>query len=157
MAPIATYREWRLERKCEFELYPDSIRAAGKVALGRFEVTIPLSTLDPNLERLWIFSRLFYSSAVLFVVGLVALGIVVIGLNNGTFDSRASFWGSSALMGFVMLLFSSRKVEMAMFRSVAGVPRLSIARSGKQPGEFDSFVAKLVEQIVANNAKLTDD
>ena len=32
ISPIATYREWRMDRKCDFELYPDSIRAAGRHA-----------------------------------------------------------------------------------------------------------------------------
>ena len=153
MAPIATYREWRLERKCDFELYPDSIHAAGRVALGKFETTIALSTLDPSFERLWVFGQLFYSSMLGFLVGLVALGIIVIGLNQGTFDARSGFWGLFTLAGFAMVLYSGRKVELVSFRSVAGVPRLAIARTHKRPGEFDSFVSNLVAQIVATKAK----
>jgi hypothetical protein len=67
---------------------------------------IALSTLDPNFERLWDFSQLFYSSALGFLVGLVAPGIVVIGLNDGTFDNRAGFWGFVTLAGFGMVVLT---------------------------------------------------
>jgi hypothetical protein len=153
MVPLAIYRECRLERECVFELYPDAIRAAGRVARGKFETTIALSTLDPSFDRLWVFSQLFYSSALGFMVGLVALGLVVIGLNHGTFDSLAGFWSFITLSGFAMALFNGRKVELVSFRSVAGVPLLAIARTGKRSGKFDAFVSNLVEQIVSSKAK----
>jgi len=153
MSPIATYREWRYERKCDFELYPDSIRAAGRAAFGHFESTITLSSLDPNFDRLWVPRRLLYSSLFVFLIGLVGLGIVVYGVNHGSFDYLAGFFGLLVLIGFAMALFNRRKVELVRFRSVAGVPMLDVARAGKRSGEFDAFVSALVKQIVSAEAE----
>src|SRR5262249_2307402 len=130
ISPIATYREWRMDRKCDFELYPDSIRAAGRHAFGKFETTITLTTLDPNFDRLWVFGSPFYSGAFLFVAGLISLGIVVIGLNRETLDRFTSFVGLCTVVGFVMVLANCRKIELVRFRSEAGFPWLVIGRAG---------------------------
>jgi hypothetical protein len=149
ICPIATYREWRMDRKCEFELYPDSIRAAGRVPRGKFETTIALSKLDPSFDRLWIFSSLFYSGVFAFVGGLVALGIIVVGLNHQTLDSLTVPIGLFTLFGFGMAMFSGRKIELVLFRSAAGVPMLAIARAARRSDEFDAFVSAVVEGIVS--------
>jgi hypothetical protein len=152
MSPIATYREWRLDRKCDFELYPDSIRAAGRNARGKFEITITLSTLDPNCDRMWIYNSLFYASAILFMVGIVTLWTVVIGFNDGTFNSLSHLIGTLTLGGFTLAITNSRKVELVRFNSVAGVPRLDIARTRNGSEEFDPFVSAVVERIVSSKA-----
>ena len=152
MSPIATYREWRLDRKCDFELYPDSIRAAGRNVRGKFETTIALSTLDPNFDRMWIFNSLFYASAFIFMVSVVALWIVTIGLNHETFDSLSGWIGTLTLVGFALAIINGRKVELVRFNSVAGVPRLDIARARQRSEEFDPFVSAVVERIVSSKA-----
>lgn len=76
-APLATYQERRFERKCDFELYPDTIHVAGRVGYGRFEATIPLNTLEANFDRLWVYRRLFYAGAFACLFGLVCLAVVI--------------------------------------------------------------------------------
>jgi hypothetical protein len=147
MHPIATYRESRFDRECDFELYPDSIRAAGRTSRGKFETTITLSTLDPNFDRMWLFSSVFYVCAFLFMVGVVTLLFVVIGRNDGTFDSLSGWIGALTVVSFVGAIANARKVELLRFNSDAGVPRLDIARVGKQSKELDRFVSALVERI----------
>jgi hypothetical protein len=154
MSPIATYRERRWERECDFELYSDLVRASGKATLGNFETTITLSTLDPNFERLWVHGRLFYSGVFLFLTGLIILGVVVIGLNRETLDRFTGTVGLSTVFGFAMVLANRRKIELVRFRSDAGVPLLAIARTRNQTDKFDAFVSAIVERIVSSKAAL---
>jgi hypothetical protein len=153
MSPIATYSERRYERQCDFELHPGSIRAVGKTQLGYFETSIVLSTLDPNFERIWVFRRLLYVGAMVFVIGLIGLWLAVTIPQNLPFDHPAAYFGLLTLAGAALILCNFRTVELASFRSVGGTPRLAIGRAGDQSGEFDTFVSTLVEQIVSANAK----
>jgi hypothetical protein len=138
-----------MDRKCVFELYPDRVRAVGRVATGKFETTIALGTLDPNFERLWVFSTLFYSGVFMCLIGFVGLAVVLIGINHGKFDTLAGGIGAFALLGIVQGLICGRKIELVRFRSHAGVPMLAIARVRKLSGDFDAFVAAIVEQIAS--------
>ena len=152
MSALAAYTEWRHERKCYFELYQDSIRAVGKSAFGHFETNLALSTLDPNFDRLWVFRRLLYVGAMVFIIGSIGLLISVNAPDKLPFDHPVSLFGMFTFMGVALIVFNSRKVEIARFRSVAGVPMLDVGRAGKQSGEFDAFVSAIVEQIVSADA-----
>jgi hypothetical protein len=55
--------------------------------------------------------------------------------------------------GAVLAIINVRKVEMARFRSVAGLPMLDIARAGKGSTEFDRFISALVDQIALCHPK----
>jgi hypothetical protein len=47
-----------------------------------------------------------------------------------------------------LLAFATRhKVEYAVFKTQAGVDTLSVARSGRQTADYDTFVQRLVQQI----------
>jgi hypothetical protein len=133
-------------------LYADSIRASGKTALGNFETTIRLSTLDPEFERLWVFGSPFYSGAFLFLAGLITLGIVFIGLGRETLDRFTGTVALSTVLGFATVLVNRRKIELVRFRSDAGVPLLGIARAGNQADKFDAFVSSVIERIECSKA-----
>ena len=111
-----------------------------------------LNTLNPNFDRLWVFGSPFYAGAVVFLVGLIILGVITIGLNRETLDRITSIAGLSAVLGFAMVLANCRKIEYVLFRSEAGVPLLAIARAGKQTHEFDAFVSAIVERIISAEA-----
>ena len=147
MDPLATYREWRVERKCDFELYLDSIRVVGRTSRGHFETKLPLTILDPNFERLWVFGTLFYAGVMLFLIALIALGMVVFGRNPESFAPPAPLIFFITLSGFALAIFNSRKVELVRFRSVVGVPMLDVVRVTKQSAEFDAFISRLIESI----------
>ena len=153
MPPIATYHESRFNRNCEFELYSDSIRVFGRNGYVKFDTTFKLSQLDPNLERLWIHQPAAIVFGLFFMFGLVALWVFAVGLNRGLSDPMSVAAGADAVFFFVLALATGRMIELARFRSDAGVPLLDIGRAGKRRAEFDGFVSAVAERVAA--AKVT--
>jgi hypothetical protein len=149
MPPIATYRESRFHRKCEFELYSDSIRAFGRARDAEFDTTIKLNTLNPNFDRLWVHNELWFSYIFFSGVSLVGLLVLTVGLNRRMSDPFTSAVAALGVFCFTLVLAFARRREVARFRSDTGVPLLEIGRAGKQSAQFDSFVSAGAERVAA--------
>ena len=146
MEPIATYRESRLERRCRFDLFADSIRARGQMLTREFDVTISLSRLHPQFEQLWVYGTMLYSGLCVFVIGFVVL-LFLVGDLKSNIPSAVGPTAVAALFGLFLILTNLRKIKIVRFLSDAGVPTIDIACAGRGAARFDEFVALLIEHI----------
>jgi hypothetical protein len=147
MELIAKYREEWSGRRCSFELFPGEVRARGQTPASEFETTIPLSGLQPRIDRLWEYGLYFYSGIICFVVSFVGLLVVAVGQWKEV--PFGVYWVliGTGIVGVVFVVANLKKLEKVVFSSDAGVPMLMVVRAGKQEGEFDQFVALILEQI----------
>jgi hypothetical protein len=147
MEPIAKYREEWSGRRCTFELFADEVRVRGQTPGSEFETTVPLASLQPRFERVWVYTYWFYSGIFVFLLGIVGLGVVSFGLwkvvGNEGWELSGFFVGGGALIA----LWNARKVEVIRFLTDAAVPALEVVRAGKQEAEFDQFITLLLEHI----------
>jgi hypothetical protein len=145
------YEAQRLQAKHRFELFTDVIRVHGSALEGDFDSTIPLVQLDPTYARFRVYSGSFYVGIWIFLLGIMALLVVVMVTllqeAKGFPVKPMSLAGGLAAFGLALILVNSRKVELAQFRSEAGVSMLVISRVAKGAGDFDEFLPLLVNQI----------
>jgi hypothetical protein len=148
--PMATYQEARFELRRKFELFPDRVRVTGKgLHLGRFDVTVALSILRPQPNRVWIRGWLFrYGLWGLLFAACVAGPVVAVG---GP-EALARPWvvgvlGAVASVALILVVANVRPVEFAQFQTDAGVFALDVARVGPQTEDFDGFIDLLIERI----------
>jgi hypothetical protein len=148
MQPLATYQAVWFDSRHTFELYPDAVRVVGVTFFqSSVDATVPLATLQPRVDRVWRRSGAFLGGIYLLAFGLVGYGTLVEGFHMDSFGRAPGAIGVSALAGIIMALATARKTEFAQFVSDAGVPELTIARSGKTPDEFEEFVGLILTQI----------
>jgi hypothetical protein len=154
VTPIATYQESWVNVRRRFELFADRVRVTGvATGQGKFDATIPLQGVRPEVARLWVHSALFYVAVA--ITGLAFVAFLVVALvadfvHGGTLPPRAAAWtGGGIFVGLVLALATHRQIELANFCSEAGLVVLQVGRAGKQAGEFDQFVAAIVERIKA--------
>ena len=151
MQPIATYEDRLPDRRHRYELLSDAIYVRGSTLQTEVETTIPLVQLQPSIMRIWIYSYLFYVGYWTFLVGIVlmlAVVFIVMIQDPQSFPTKAmGLMCGIASVGMVLIILNRQKIECAQFRSDAGVSILGIAKSGKNAGDFDRFVALLEKQI----------
>lgn len=143
-----TYSEQRFEGKRTFQLFPDSIVIRGSETFSAaYEMTVKLESMLPEFDRTWYRSPGFMSGLKLAAGSFIAVSI----LHSGFGMSVGTYLGGLASVGVVtglLLAFATRhKVEYSIFKTQAGVAALSVARSGKQAGDYDVFIGRLVLQI----------
>ncbi len=148
LEPLMTYSEQRFDGKRTFQLFSDRVVIRGSQILASdFEQTVRLESLRPDFDRTWCRSPSFISGIKLAVGSFIAVSI----LHSGFGMSVGTYLGGLAFVGVVtglLLAFATRhKVEYAVFKTQAGVDTLSVARSGRQTADYDSFVQRLVQQI----------
>lgn len=152
MKPMATYEEKCAGNQWAYELFPDRIQIRGAALFrGRYEYSVPLDGLDPNLMRRWARGSLFAVGLYLVVLFAILDGII-----------GPSLWSSNKLVFLVltvpipvgawMTLATIRPVEKTWFRSFSGHYSFGIGRCGPQTNQYDSFVAAVVAAIEANRA-----
>jgi hypothetical protein len=154
--PIATYDEARFDLRRHFELFPDRVRVTGRgQPWGQFDSTIPLATLQPHVNRLWVRGKLFRYGQIALACALgAAVGLV---FNYGTEILATPLAmvviGSIAAVGLVLLLPNIRAVEFARFHTDAGLCGLDVGRVGPSAEEFDQFVSSLTQLIAGARSK----
>ena len=145
----ASYHERRFDGERRFELRNDHLAISGNASLGaRFEQTVPLATLVLPPDKQW-------SRPAGFNAGIwMTLIFSSIPLGFGTMLN--TYWlGLSwvlAIGGGLLAIATARRVEWVTFRNQTGVPLLSVARSRKNPQEFDQFIEALCAAIAAQRA-----
>ena len=143
-----TYAERRFDGKRTFQLFADRVVIRGSEALSsEYEKTVRLDSLNAEFDRLWYRNPNCMHGIYLAVGSLIAVSI----LHKGFGMSSGTYLGGMAAVGVIvglLLAFATRhKVEYAVFKNQAGTSALSVARSGKQVGDYDPFIQRLVQQI----------
>jgi hypothetical protein len=148
MDAIATYDSRWLEGRFYIELTAESVRVQGSYALGnrRVETAIPLASLQPRVERLWVRSRLFSFGLWCVVIGFVGSWLLTKQFRMSPYDPLPGMVFVFGVVGLFVMGFTFRRTEFARFVSTGGVPELDVARSGAK-ADFEEFVAKLVSAI----------
>jgi hypothetical protein len=142
--PIATYRETRFEGKRVFELFPDRVRVRGSVQLSSdFDVSIPLTALNPNPMRIRTRNKAFWSGLWMLLLAVVLDTVLVSSFHIPSESFSVGLIGCIGMGGFVLMLATARKVEFVSFANVTGVQVLGFARSGPDARDFDSFVERI--------------
>ena len=146
--PVATYAERRFDGRRLFELYPDRVAITGIASLGaRFELNISLDALLPTADRLWARPSGFWSGiGMLIVFSIAPMGFASV-LSPWW---KGLFW-VSAVGGLLLALATSRRIEWAVFRNAAGTETLTIARSGPNRDNFQTFVDAVRAAIQARS------
>lgn len=148
MEPIATYFEQRFDGKRMFTLFPDAIEIRGSVALtSKFELRIPLSSLDSNYTKLWHRNRNFNAGLGMIAASTLVCTILVNGFQIPWVSAATGMTACMGMAGLLLSLATCRKVEFVQFRTTAGLTVLDLSRSGPQRDQFDGFVEALVKQI----------
>jgi hypothetical protein len=151
MAPIAVYEPRHSSARLRFELYSDSIRAAGSRAGMEFDTTLPLGRLDPHFERLWLHNLWFFAGFyVVMLAAVLLMAIVVIAEMQdrpGPLTRPYALIGILGAVGLLLAIANSRKIEHIRFRNDAGIPALDIPRNRGGSEEFGQFVNLVIERI----------
>jgi hypothetical protein len=151
--PIATYHEVRLERKRLFKLFDDRIEVESRSINSRFETKIPLKSLNPSPERMWIRDSAFNHGFSLVVFAVFFLIMVMIVLSDRTELPRVAKIGILlfelflGVGGIILMITNWRKIEYLNFKNTAEVVVLNIGKVGKEKGNFDSFIELLLQQM----------
>lgn len=148
MDVIATYDARWLEGRLRFALTADSVRIHGSYAFGtrRVETAIPLISLQPRVERLWVRSRAFTAALWLCSISFIGSMVLTREFRMSPFDALPGVMLILGFVGLILMGFTFRRMEFARFVSNAGVPQLDVARSAAK-AEFEGFVTKLVSAI----------
>jgi hypothetical protein len=151
--PIATFHEVRLEQKRLFRLFEDRIEIEGRSINSRFETKIPLKSLNPAPERIWIRDSAFSHGFSLVLCAVFFLIFVMIALSDMTELPRNAKIGITlfelflGIGGAVLMAANWRKLEYLNFKNTSEVVILNIGKVGKEKGKFDSFIELFVQQI----------
>ncbi|HEY2840552.1 MAG TPA: hypothetical protein VGJ26_15455 [Pirellulales bacterium] len=145
---LATYYEVGVDRKRRYELRTDVIRVVETRTLRyTADQTIPLSRIDLHFIRAHVRHRfcipiLFLATIALFVWWYLRFRVGLAATDDGPL-----FLLVLAIVSFLVGGALFKKIEYAQFMSEARVCVLVIARSGPERANFDSFVARILEQI----------
>jgi hypothetical protein len=146
---LSVYEATWFEGKFKFELRADSIQATGTRFLhSQIDSTIPLSTLQPRFDRVWIQSKSFAGGLTLGLIGIVGYLLLVRAFQIDPLNPQAVLLGLVGAIGAMLTALTLRKQEYAQFMTDAGVPVLAIPRSARQgQGNFDEFVELIQARI----------
>ncbi|MDQ2920734.1 MAG: hypothetical protein M3R52_03835 [Acidobacteriota bacterium] len=148
MKPIATYSEATLSGKQKYELYPDKILIKGAVSGSYdFERSFALNKISTDFITLRIRPIVAWIALITSILTGFASFVLVyeIGVSSRALPGVLGIYSGAAL---IVAIATIKKVEYSRFcsddyRTVL----LSIARSGPDKNQFDSFVQALVNQI----------
>ena len=148
METIATYSEVRFEGSRTFTLLSDKIIVRGKQSLqSEFETGIPLTTLDPNPDKLRFRNQIFTSGMWIAIVSFVGCSILISGFHMTFATFAPGLVACVGMSGVMLMLATYRKVEFVRFKNDGGIVILDIARAGKSASQLDSFIDALTKQI----------
>jgi hypothetical protein len=131
-----------------YEIAGDTLIAKGSdVGRSKFEVKLELRVLDPNFDRLWLRSPIFFSMCFVALLGIVGAAVL------GEFSPKPGIswaYGLCLTLGFTGILFSllsGRRVPVARFKNTAAVAVLDIFHAGPRKKEFEAFLVDLQARI----------
>ena len=130
------------------ELFDDHVVVSGRRILGGgdYRLVIPLESLEPTSSQLGIHQQTRLIGVAVFLFATIgALGWV----GHPPIYANIGFWVCTlfAVLGFILLIQSFRRIEAAAFHTRAGVLRLTVARTGPDAGRYQDFVERISSQI----------
>ena len=144
---VITYAWKTLHRAQECELHSDGIVVRGTQTLGsRFETSVSLNKLDSQYTRLWYRTHNSWIAVASGLLCVVLVEVIAWGADASRLGPVAVVYAISAGLVLYGLAIMPR-VEYARFHSKEGHPLLDIGRAGPRKGEFDAFIAAVVDQI----------
>lgn len=148
MEPIATYSEVRFDGSRTFTLLPDRLIIRGKRTLvSEFEISIALTTLDQNPDRLRFRNASFAWGMWIAIVSYVTCAVLVSGFQMSFAAYAPGLLACTGMSGVMLMLATYRKVEFVQFKNDGGIVVLDLARAGKSAAQLDSFIDALTKQI----------
>ena len=137
------YADSSLFGRRRYELRENLIVVSGTTTGGsNFEAQIEYSDLNPIPERIWVRSPMVWGGlALVSMATLILIAFAVFQSQDKSFF--VGFAYTIALIGLILALASLKRIEIARFKSTAGVTSLDVIRAGKQKAQFDSFVEEL--------------
>lgn len=149
MKPIATYSEATLTGKRRYELYPDKILVEGAVSGSYdYERGFTLSKISTEYITLRIRPLVAWVALITCIVTGFASFLLVyeFAVSSRVLPGVLGIYSGSAL---IVAIATMKKVEYARFCSEDyRIVLLSVARSGPDKKQFDTFVQAVVNQIV---------
>jgi hypothetical protein len=150
MDPLATYSDKSHFGRRSYRLFSDRVEVRHNDTLqSEGETTLRLLDLNPDFERAAVRSN-FFKSGLGMMLGSWMVYWALIELTR--VDPFAMFAGFFLALGFAGLFMFSvglKKQRFVCFRTLAGVPTLTIFKEGPKRAEFDAFIAELVAAIRA--------
>jgi hypothetical protein len=156
MNELARYRErqWGLAK--DYSLFADRVLMNGREFTGRsVSVSILLAQLDPNFFSYRARSKVLKNWFALFAVSIGFVAIIHFGRLLDALPPWVLWLARGlSLLGLVFTILALPLIEYAGFRDRRRpeVPLLVIGRVGPDRHQFESFVARIVEQVaIATN------
>lgn len=141
------YKDRSLFGKRGYELLDAAVHVSGTTSGGsRFEAQIDYAELNPTPEKIWLRSPLMWGGIAITsmaTISLTALGV----FQSQDKEFLTGLAYAMAFIGLFVALISLKKIELARFKSRAGVASLDIFRSGPDKLQFDAFVTELKNRI----------
>jgi len=155
---IATYTETGILGRRSFELHGDRIMFSGHQRFGTIhQQEIMLGTLRSAPARSRV-RDLRLETTVGWGSLVVLLGFIAfINVRGGDItDPQAYARALWVVIGIVLLTIAiyvlfPRRIEYATFMNDSGIAILSIGRRGRNAAEFEAFVTRVAEQILARS------
>ncbi|MGC4123218.1 MAG: hypothetical protein QM765_53365 [Myxococcales bacterium] len=150
MDPIATYTERLLEVRRHFALYPDRVVVEARWRWrGRFQTTVPLGTLQPEVRRFEVRYRLHRYAGWAFALSLLAFAVVFTQSKATAVEGLGLLLVAAAAASGVLLALSYplRRIAFARFAPRSGRGGLDIGRASNDARTFDAFVERVLRQI----------
>lgn len=148
--PIATYTERLLEVRREFELYEDRVVIRAHWLLkGRFEHTVKLATLKPEIQELNIRYRLYRYAGWVMAIGGITFAVAYHYTHGGPLGivGQVAMGAMILSTGVMALTFPNRRIRFARFNTKAGRPGLDIGCAGNGTAVFKEFVEQVRRRI----------
>lgn len=143
-----TYSEQRFDGKRTFQLFPDRVVVRGAETLSSdYDQTIPLATLTPEATTMRYRHPQANSAVWMMAVSMAGLFVLMGYFKMPVEATPVVFTAGLGVIGLLLGVATYKKVEFVIFRTDAGVDVLSVARSGKHAGEFDTFIEAIRRQI----------
>lgn len=150
MEPIATYVDKSHFGRRAYRLFSDRLQVTHNDTLrNEGEATLRLAELDPAYERGATRSN-FFSAGLGMMTGSWLIYWALVELTNvDPFKMFAGLFLAFGFAGLFMFLVGLKKQRYVNFRTISGVPVLTVFKEGPARADFDRFIEQLVDAIRA--------
>ncbi len=151
MEPLATYSERFLEVRRRFALYPDRVVVEARWRWrGRFETTVPLGTLRPEVRYVTVRYRLHRYAGWALALSLLGLAAAVYRPGGTVLTTGLAILGGAVAAGSAAVLLLTHRIRRTVFARFdprAGRGGLDIGIAGNDAATFEAFVGQVRRQI----------
>lgn len=151
MDPLAIYSDKSHFGRRSYRLFTDRLEVRHDDTLRHEgETTLRLLDLDPNYERAATRSVFFTAGVWMTILPWLLYWALIELTSADPFGTFAGMFLALGFAGLVPLGAGLRKQRYICFRTLTGVPALTVFKEGPKRREFDAFVAELLAAIHAN-------